>query len=164
MLLHHSALMSRMFCSMWPYGEVGAGGAMMQKSLTRIRLSRAFSLTHMVCSALVPCQLTATAYLRVGSVVHGVIGRICHSLKVDDADLLGLPNPVSSGNGLLLVLGVGVGVIHHHSVCCLQVQASAGCPDAQQEDEDLAVGCVEALDGNFPALHRAQPSISHIEA
>lgn len=104
-------------------------------------------------------DLTAAAYLNVRRRVHGVIGRICHSLKVDDSDLLGLPNPVGSGNSLLLILGVGVGVIHHHSVCCLQIQAPAGCPDAQQEDEHLAVGCIEALDGDFPALSH-NPAIS----
>ena len=102
------------------------------------------------------CQ--GTAYLCVWSIVHGVIGGVCHRLKVDDTHFLGLPNPVSSGDSLLLILGVGVRVIHHHCVGCLQVQAPAGSPDAQQEDEDLTVGCIEALDGNLPAVHRVQPS------
>ena len=97
-----------------------------------------------------------TAYLYVWSIVHGVIGGVCHRLKVDDTHFLGLPNPVSSGNSLLLILGVGVRVIHHHCVGCLQVRAPASGPDAQQEDEDLAVGCIEALDGNLPAAHAVQ--------
>ncbi len=83
-------------------------------------------------------------------IIHGVIRGICNSLKVDHADLLGLPNPVGPCNGLLLVLGVGVGVIHHHCVCCLQVQPPACRPYAQQEDEDLAVGGIEALNGGLP--------------
>ena len=97
----------------------------------------------------------STAYLCVWSIVHGVVGRICHCLKVDDTHFLGLPDSVSSGNSLLLVLGVGVRVVHHHCVGCLQVQAPAGCSDAQQEDEDLAVGCIEALDGSLPAMRRS---------
>jgi len=63
-------------------------------------------------------MLLANAYL---CIIHGVIRGICNSLKVDHADLLGLPNPVGSCNGLLLILGVGVGVIYHNCVCCLQV-------------------------------------------
>ena len=96
-----------------------------------------------------PARQRACVYLCI-SIVHGVIRGVSNSLKVDHPDLLGLPNPVSPGNGLFLVLGVGVGVIHHHRVGCLQVEAPAGCPDAQQEDEDLAVGGVEALDGSLP--------------
>ena len=94
-------------------------------------------------------------YLSTRSVIHRVIWGISNSLKVDDPDLLGLPDSVSPGNGLLLVLGVGVWVIHHHRVCCLQVQPPAGCSDAQQEDEDLAVGRIEALDSNLPARSMA---------
>lgn len=104
-----------------------------------------------------------TVYLCVWSIVHGVIGRVCHCLKVDDTHFLGLPNPVSPGNSLLLILGVGVGVVHHHCVGCLQVQAPASCPDAQQEDEDLTVRGIEPLDGSLPAIHRVQNSAEHIE-
>jgi len=92
-------------------------------------------------------MLSSNAHL---CIIHGVIRGICNSLKVDHPDLLGLPNPVGPCNGLLLILGVGVGVIHHDCVCSLQVEPPACCPDAQQEDEDLAVGGIEALDGGLP--------------
>ena len=88
------------------------------------------------------------------SSIHGVIWSISHSLEMDDSDFLGLPNPVSSGNSLLLVLGVRVRIIHHHCVSCLQVQAPAGSSDAQQKDEDLAVWGVELLDGDLPARRK----------
>lgn len=93
-----------------------------------------------------------------GSIVHGVVWGICHSLKVDHPDLLGLPNPVGPGYSLLLILGVGVWVVHHHSVGCLQVEAPACCPNTQQEDEDLTVGRIEALDGDLPAAVKSDSS------
>ena len=85
------------------------------------------------------------------SPIHGVIWSISNSFKMDDTDFLGLPNSVGPGNSLLLVLGVGVRVIHHHCVGCLQVQAPAGSSDAQQKDEDFAVWRIELLDGGLPA-------------
>lgn len=83
--------------------------------------------------------------------IDGVLWSISHGFKVDDPYFLGLSNPVGPGYSLLFVLGVGVGVIHHHCVSCLKVQASASCPDAQQEDEDFAVWSIEPLYGSFPA-------------
>lgn len=57
----------------------------------------------------------------------------------------------SPRNGLLLVFGVWIGVINDHCVRGLQVEAPARGTNGEQEDEGLAVGGVEALDGGFPA-------------
>jgi hypothetical protein len=70
---------------------------------------------------------------------------------VEHPDLLGLPDAMGSGYGLLLVLGVGVRVVDHHGVSGLQVQAPARRPDAEQEDEGVRVWLVEPLDRLFPA-------------
>lgn len=44
----------------------------------------------------------------------GLIDRVRQTLQMQHADLLGLPDAVGAGDGLLLVLGVRVGVVDDH--------------------------------------------------
>ena len=97
-----------------------------------------------------PNTLRKGAHRTARSIIHGIIRGVCNSLKVDDPHFLGLPNSMSPGYGLLLILRVGVRVVYHDCVSSLQIEATPGCSDAQQEDEDIAVGRIEALDGSLP--------------
>ena len=66
--------------------------------------------------------------------------------EAGDTHFDGLPNAVTSGGSLNVILRVPVTIIDDDCVCRLQVDTKPACSSREQEEEFAAIGRIEAID------------------